>query len=142
MAGSESTGSSDSPGGVTVRIDPPGEMHLLGYFLRSLSTRALEQHGGVPSSLKGMRYLVRCEGMDVTLSFDRDGVLVRRGRWPRIHATVRAAMPEFLDVLGTGAVVGATFRGAVGVRGKVWRLLPLMRFLRSGMTDRSREVGA
>lgn len=139
MTGSASEASSAEAAGVPVRIEPPGETNLVGYFLRSLVGRALERRGGLPASLEGARYLIRSDGMEITLSLASEGVQIRRGRWPRIDATVRAGLPDFLALLKDGGVVRATLGGAVGVRGKVWRLLPLMGFLRSGLTAPARE---
>lgn len=121
-------------GGVPVRLEPPGEMNLIGYFLRGLVQRGLEAAGGrIPRGLAGQRYLIRSEGMEVTLIFGSDEIGIRRGRHPRIDATVRAGLEPMIHLLREGKVVGPVLRGSLGVRGKIWRLLPLMGLLRGGL---------
>lgn len=121
-------------GGVPVRLEPPGEMNLIGYFLRGLVQRGMEASGGrVPRRLAGHRYLIRSEGMEVTLIIGSDEILIRRGRHPRIDATVRAGLESMIELLREGRVVGPFLRGSLTVRGKIWRLLPLMGVLRGGL---------
>jgi hypothetical protein len=121
-------------GGVPVRLEPPGEMNLIGYFLRCLLQRGLEAAGGrVPRSLAGQRYLIRSEGMEVTLIIGSDEIVIRRGRHPRIDASVRAGLEMMIRLLREGRIVGPVLRGSLGVRGKIWRLLPLMGVLRGGL---------
>lgn len=124
-------------GEIPVGLQPPGEMNLAGYFLRGLLRRGLAAGGPrLHLPLVGARYLIRSGGMEVTLSIKKEAVEIRRGRWPRIDATVEAELGPLVALLQGGGMIGPWLEGKVRVRGKFWRLFPLVRLLRAGLAGK------
>lgn len=126
-----------------VRFQPPDEVNLVGHFLKGLVERGIVAGGErLRRRLLGSRFLIRSEGMEVTLIFEESAVEIRRGSWPRIDATVEAEMAPLLGVLRGEGMISAWFEGRVSVRGKMWRFLPLVRLLRAGLAGKGEgEVG-
>lgn len=128
---------------IPVRFQPPGEMNLIGYFLRGLMRRGLASGGPrLHRRLIGTRCLVRSEGMEVTISINEDSVEIRRGRWPRIDATVEADLVSLTKVLSGTGMISSWLEGKVVARGKIWRLFPLVRLLRAGLDSGNNAEGA
>ena len=124
------------PGAGFVRLEPDGEMHLVGYFLRALLERAIGAHGGrVPRGLVGASYGIRSEGMELTIAFRQDGAGIRRILSQDTDARVEAALPTLVRLLLGGGLLRPWLSGEVRARGKLWRLMPLLRLLRSGVIE-------
>ncbi len=113
-----------------VMFAAPGEMNLLGHFLRSLIERNLQTERGTRAlgNLKGT-VLVGASKMRVTLEFGPDRLVIHLGDQGSPDAQVMASLETLLRVaLGRG-MLGPLLSGQIQVRGKVWRLLPLLQLL-------------
>ncbi|MCZ6603089.1 MAG: hypothetical protein O6952_08785 [Planctomycetota bacterium] len=110
-------------------------MNLVGYFLKALLQRGIVA-GGPPlyRPLIGLRCLIRSEEMQITIAVQESSIEIRRGRWPRIDTTVEAELVPLMRILTKGGLMSAWLEGRVAVRGKAWRMLPLLRLLRAGLT--------
>ncbi len=108
----------------------PGEMNLLGYFLRGLIERNLKTEHGARAFAKMMgKVLVGASRMKVTLDFDGDDLYMSVGHEGKADARVQGSMDTLLGVaLGKG-MIGPVLSGRLKVGGKVWRLLRLLGLL-------------
>jgi len=106
---------------VSVRIDDPPAMNVLGLFLASALRR---REGACP--LRGA-LTVDAEGMRATVRFEEDGATVTRAETPAT-VTVSAPLPLLVEAL-VRPRLGALLR--IKVRGSRWFAWRAMRFLAS-----------
>lgn len=118
-----------------VQFDPPDQMNLVGYILRSLLERNLATEAGAKafSKMKG-RVLVGASAMKLTLEFGGADLVISVGERGKPDARVCGDMATLLGVaLGKG-MVGPVLSGKLKIGGKFWRLLRMIRLLKAEAT--------
>jgi hypothetical protein len=118
-----------------VQFDPPEQMNLVGYILRSLLERNLATEAGAKafSKMKG-RVLVGASAMRLTLDFSGPDLVISVGERGKPDARVSGDMTTLLGVaLGKG-MVGPVLSGKLKVGGKFWRLLRMIQLLKAEAT--------
>jgi hypothetical protein len=115
-----------------VVFETPGRMNLLGYFLRSMTERNLKSEKGLRafSQLKGA-ILLGASDMRVTLRFVGGDLIVSLGDQGKTDAGVCGSLDALLGVALGRELIAPVLSGKLRVSGKVWRILPLLSFLRA-----------
>lgn len=115
----------------SIRIDQPGRMNLLGYLLRSILQRGATRDRG-RRQLRRLRGRIEIGGseMRVGLAGANGEVVISAGAIAQADARVHADLRTLLALSLGGNPLGPLLSGRLRVRGKVWRLLPLLRLMK------------
>lgn len=115
-----------------VKFETPGTMNLLGYFLRSLIERNVKSEQGARAfnKMKGV-IVVGASEMRVTLRFTEHDVVIALGEQNGADARVCGSLNTLLAVTLGRELIAPVLSGRLKVSGKIWRLLPLLRFFRA-----------
>ena len=126
---------------ITVRVDDPEHMNLLGLLMQGLlSTNiAIPKKARLAAVLKG-RVLVVAGEMGVTLAFDKGDITCCKGEAGPIKARVAGDMVSLLNVVTEGAVVGPFLSGRIRIGGNLLFLLKLLPLIRAEESDAKKAV--
>lgn len=115
---------------MTVRVDQPERMNILGLLMQGLLTETLKQ---APNSRKAGRMrgdvFVQAGQMGVTLRFDGSGIVIIKGASDRPRARVRGGMTDLLAMVTGAGVIAPVLAGRVRISGNPFfllRMLPLI----------------
>lgn len=110
-----------------VTIDDPPRMNLLGLILGDIMERSLADPDRRRryAALVPAEVVVRAGEMTVTLGFEREALVVRRGAAERPRAQVAGSLDALMDLSLGGGMVGPWLTGRLKTRGSLLLLLRL-----------------
>ncbi len=114
-----------------VRFARPDQVNLLGYLLRSILQRGATHPAG-QKALRRLRGSIEIGGSDMRIRLESSGgeAVISAGPAPEADARVHADLRTLLELALGKNPLGPFFRGRLRVRGKIWRLLPLLRLMK------------
>lgn len=112
---------------MTVRIDDPEHMNILGLLMAGLLKQTLAAAGNAKRAgrMKGDVF-VKAGGMGVSLRFDGQGIVILKGPTDRPRARVGGGMEDLLSMVTGGGFVGPVLSGKVRIGGNPFFLLKML----------------